>query len=71
MSDTRLRVTACRAAPASSGPPPRRSAAWAEPYKRDLKTLKSHLLDAAHFALETEDDTIAGLMRDFLGKNVK
>ena len=29
-------------------------AAGAEPYKRDLKTLEFHLLDAGHFALETE-----------------
>ena len=43
----------------------------AEPYKRDLKTLEYHLLDAGHFALETEGDTIAGLMRAFLGKHVK
>jgi len=46
-------------------------AAGAEPYKRDLKTLEFHLLDAGHFALETEGDTIAGLMRQFLGKHVK
>jgi pimeloyl-ACP methyl ester carboxylesterase len=46
-------------------------AAGAEPYKRDLKTLEYHLLDAGHFALETEGDTIAGLMRNFLGKHVK
>src|SRR5260370_34090772 len=37
--------------------------AGAEPYKRDLKTLEYHLLDAGHFALETEADTIA--MREF------
>ncbi len=29
-------------------------AAGAEPYKRDLKTLEYHLIDAGHFALETE-----------------
>ena len=45
--------------------------AGAEPYKRELKTLEYHLLDAGHFALETEGDTIAGLMREFLGKHVK
>jgi pimeloyl-ACP methyl ester carboxylesterase len=45
-------------------------AAGAEPYKRDLKTLEFHLLDAGHFALETEGETIAKLMRDFLGKHV-
>jgi len=43
--------------------------AGAEPYKRDLKTLEYHLLDAGHFALETEGDTIAGLMREFLSKH--
>jgi pimeloyl-ACP methyl ester carboxylesterase len=45
-------------------------AAGAEPYKRDLKTLEYHLLDAGHFALETNGDEIAKLMRDFLGKHV-
>ena len=45
-------------------------AAGAEPYKRDLKTLEYHLLDAGHFALETNGDEIAGLMRDFLGRHV-
>ena len=37
--------------------------AGAEPYKRDLKTLDFHLLDAGHFALETNGDEIAKLMR--------
>ncbi|BBO31327.1 alpha/beta fold hydrolase [Lacipirellula parvula] len=45
-------------------------AAGAEPYKRDLKTLEFHLLDAGHFALETNGDEIAALMREFLGKHV-
>ena len=45
-------------------------AAGAEPYKRDLKTLEYHLLDAGHFALESNGDEIARLMRDFLGKHV-
>jgi pimeloyl-ACP methyl ester carboxylesterase len=45
-------------------------AAGAEPYKRDLKNLEFHLLDAGHFALETNGDEIAQLMRDFLDKNV-
>lgn len=45
-------------------------AAGAEPYKRDLKTLEYHLLDTGHFALEEECDTIARLMRDFLGRYV-
>jgi len=46
-------------------------AAGAEPYKRDLKTLEFHLLDAGHFALESNGDEIASFMRDFLGKHVK
>ena len=45
-------------------------AAGAEPYKRDVKTLEFHLLDAGHFALETNGDEIASHMRDFLGKHV-
>jgi len=44
-------------------------AAGAEPYKRDLETLEFHLLDAGHFALESEGDLIARLMRDFLGRH--
>lgn len=42
----------------------------AEPYKRDLKTLEYHLLDAGHFALETNGDEIATLMLDFLGRQL-
>jgi pimeloyl-ACP methyl ester carboxylesterase len=45
-------------------------AAGAEPYKRDLKTLEYHLLDAGHFALEINGDEIARLMRMFLSKHV-
>ena len=45
--------------------------AGAEPYKKDLKTLEFHLLDAGHFALETNGDEIAKLMRAFLAKYVK
>ena len=45
-------------------------AAGAEPYKRDLRTVEFHLLDAGHFALESEGDLIARLMRDFLGRHV-
>jgi pimeloyl-ACP methyl ester carboxylesterase len=44
-------------------------AAGAEPYKRDLKTLEYHLIDAGHFALETNDDEIARLIREFLAKH--
>jgi hypothetical protein len=29
-----------------------------------------HLIDAGHFALETDGDTIARLMREFLGTHV-
>jgi len=42
----------------------------AEPYKRDLKTLEFHLLDAGHFALESHGDEIAALVRAFLGKHL-
>jgi pimeloyl-ACP methyl ester carboxylesterase len=45
-------------------------AAGAEPYKRDLKTLEFHLLDAGHFALESDGDLIARLMRDFLDQHI-
>jgi hypothetical protein len=37
---------------------------------RLLKTLKFHLLDAGHFALESDGDLIVRLMRDFLGRHV-
>ncbi|SJZ45300.1 Pimeloyl-ACP methyl ester carboxylesterase [Trichlorobacter thiogenes] len=46
-------------------------AAGAEPYKRDLKNIEYHLLDAGHFALETDGDYIAMKMRAFLEKNLK
>jgi pimeloyl-ACP methyl ester carboxylesterase len=45
-------------------------AAGAEPYKRDLRNPEFHLLDTGHFALEEEGDTIARLMRDFLGRHL-
>src|SRR5262249_26237814 len=45
-------------------------AAGAEPYKRDLKTVEFHLLDAGHFALESDGDLIGRLMRDFLGRHI-
>ena len=44
--------------------------AGAEPYKRDLKNLDFHLIDAGHFALETNGDEIAQLMHAFLDKQV-
>jgi pimeloyl-ACP methyl ester carboxylesterase len=40
--------------------------AGAEPYQHDLKNREFHLLDASHFALETNGDEIAHLMRKFL-----
>jgi pimeloyl-ACP methyl ester carboxylesterase len=42
----------------------------AEPYRRDLKTIEFHLLDAGHFALESEGGLIARLMLDFLDRHV-
>jgi len=45
-------------------------AAGAAPYKRDLKNLEYHLLDAGHFALESNGDEIARLMRGFLDSHV-
>src|SRR5262249_13545114 len=44
--------------------------AGAEAYKRDLKTVDFHLLDAGHYALDTDVETIAELMRDFLARHV-
>lgn len=44
--------------------------AGAEPYKRDLKTLESHLLDTGHFALETHGEEISERMHDFLGRHL-
>src|SRR5581483_411964 len=43
-------------------------AAGARAYLRDLPKAELHLLDTGHFALEDQGDTIAGLMRDFLGR---
>ncbi len=45
-------------------------AAGAEPYKRDLENLDYHLIDTGHFALETHGDEIAGLIRDFIARNL-
>lgn len=42
----------------------------AAPYKRDLKDVELHLLDAGHFALETNGPEIAALIRDFLGRKL-
>jgi pimeloyl-ACP methyl ester carboxylesterase len=38
----------------------------AEAYRKDLKTIEVHMLDAGHFALETNAAQIAGHMRRFL-----
>jgi pimeloyl-ACP methyl ester carboxylesterase len=45
-------------------------AAGAKPYERDLKTLEVYLLDAGHFALETDGPEIARRMRAFLATHV-
>jgi pimeloyl-ACP methyl ester carboxylesterase len=45
-------------------------AEWAHPYRRDLKDVEFHLLDTGHFALEEDGATIAGLIRNFLGKRL-
>jgi pimeloyl-ACP methyl ester carboxylesterase len=42
--------------------------AGAEAYRRDLPDAEVHLLDAGHFALEDQLDTIAGYLRGFLGR---
>ena len=44
--------------------------AGAEPYKRDVKNLEFHLLDAGLFALESNGTEIAGLMNSFLDKTL-
>ncbi len=41
--------------------------AGAEAYRRDNPGAEVHLLEAGHFALETQGALIAGLSRDFLG----
>lgn len=42
----------------------------AAPYKHDLPEAEVHLLDAGHFALETNGPEMARLIRDFLGRKV-
>jgi pimeloyl-ACP methyl ester carboxylesterase len=41
----------------------------AEAYKKDLKTIEIHMLNAGHFALETNAPEIAGYMRSFLARH--
>jgi pimeloyl-ACP methyl ester carboxylesterase len=43
----------------------------AHPYKRDLRNLESHLLDAGHFALEEDGAIVTALIRKFLAKNLR
>ena len=45
--------------------------AGAYPYRRDLKNVEFHLLDAGHFALESHGDFIAAEILDFLRREVK
>ena len=42
----------------------------AHPYKRDLKNLDFHILNTGHFALEEDGGQIAGLIRQFLHREV-
>ena len=42
----------------------------AHPYKRDLKNLDFHILNTGHFALEEDGDQIAGLIQQFLQREV-
>ncbi len=42
----------------------------AAPYKNDLKTVETHLLETGHFALEEEGEQIARLMRNFLERHL-
>ncbi|WP_420880652.1 alpha/beta fold hydrolase [Rhodococcus sp. (in: high G+C Gram-positive bacteria)] len=44
--------------------------AGAEAFATDLPDAEIHLLDAGHFALETHGQEIAGLIRDFLSRNL-
>ncbi|KAL4908627.1 hypothetical protein BDW74DRAFT_166227 [Aspergillus multicolor] len=41
----------------------------AEAFRRDLPDAEVHLLDAGHFAVETETERIGELILNFLGKN--
>lgn len=43
--------------------------AGAEPYRRDNPKAEVHLLDAGHFALESQSPQIAKLIREFLAKH--
>jgi len=43
----------------------------ARAFAKDVPDAEIHLLDAGHFALETQTATVAALIRDFLPKHVK
>lgn len=43
----------------------------AEAYKRDITDAQVHFLDHGHFALETHQQEIDALMRDFLSRKLK
>ena len=43
----------------------------AAPYQRDIPKAEVHLIDTGHFALETHGAEIAGLIHEFLGRNIK
>jgi len=43
----------------------------AEAFKRDNPDAEIHLLDAGHFALESQAPEIAAIIRDFLGRKLK
>ena len=45
--------------------------AGAEAFARDLPDARIHLLDAGHFALESEIDNIAELAREFLARTLR
>ncbi len=45
-------------------------AAGARAYKRDLRDLELHLLDAGHSVLESDGEHVTGLMRNFLERKV-
>jgi pimeloyl-ACP methyl ester carboxylesterase len=45
-------------------------AAGAPPYLRDLPAAEVHMIDTGHFALETNGQEIASLIRDFLGRTI-
>lgn len=43
----------------------------AQAYKRDLRDIEFHLIDAGHFVLESDGEVVAGLMRSFLERRVR